>query len=148
MGAREVGGAGVGTRDLVGGRGKGAVGGQTGESIGLAIAELNRGGYGLAAETYLGKNVARLDAAEIAANRVGTSNDRKADAAVRFALTVAQQRGHVSDDAVRAVKSAGFSDAEIIEIVVHVALNTLTNYVNSVAQTEIDFPVVELRKAA
>lgn len=37
---------------------------------------------------------------------------------------------------------AGLSDADIIEIVLHVALNTLTNYVNSVAQTDIDFPVV------
>ncbi|HEX7955216.1 MAG TPA: carboxymuconolactone decarboxylase family protein, partial [Burkholderiales bacterium] len=84
----------------------------------------------------------------IAANRIGTSNDPKADAAVRFALIVAHQRGHVSDEAVRAVKGAGFSDGEVIEIVVHVALNTLTNYVNSVAQTQIDFPEVELRRAA
>lgn len=134
--------------NLSGALGKGALGGQTGERIALAIAEFNRCGYCLAAHTYLGKNVARLDAAEIAANRIGTSNDPKADAAVRFALIVAHQRGHVSDEAVRAVKGAGFSDGEVIEIVVHVALNTLTNYVNSVAQTQIDFPEVELRRAA
>jgi uncharacterized peroxidase-related enzyme len=134
--------------NLSGALGKGALGGQTGERIALAIAEFNRCGYCLAAHTYLGKNVARLDAAEIAANRIGTSNDQKAAAAVRFALIVAQQRGHVPDDAVRAVKGAGFSDGEVIEIVVHVALNTLTNYVNSVAQTDIDFPVVKMRKAA
>lgn len=35
-----------------------------------------------------------------------------------------------------------------IEIVQHVALNTWTNYVNEVAKTDIDFPVVALRKAA
>ena len=128
--------------------GKGTIGAKTGERIALAIAEFNRCGYCLAAHTYLGKNVAKLDDAEIAANRSGTSSDAKADAAVRFAVNVAQDRGHVSDAAVQAVKSAGHSDAEVMEIVLHVALNTLTNYVNTVAQTEIDFPVVEMRKAA
>jgi alkylhydroperoxidase family enzyme len=46
------------------------------------------------------------------------------------------------------VKAAGFDEGQIVEIVLHVALNTLTNYVNEVAKTTIDFPVVELRKAA
>lgn len=127
---------------------KGTIGAKTGERIALAVAEFNRCGYCLAAHTYLGKNVAKLDDAEIAANRNGTSSDPKADAAVRFAVNVAQERGHVSDAAVQTVKSAGFGDAEVMEIVLHVALNTLTNYVNEVAQTEIDFPAVELRRAA
>ena len=127
---------------------KGALGPKTGERIALAVAEINACGYCLAAHTYLGKHVAKLDDAEIAANRKGASNDPKADAAVRFAASVAAQRGHVSDAAVRALKNAGYSDAEAIEIVVHVALNTLTNYVNEVAQTAIDFPAVELRRAA
>ena len=56
-------------------------------------------------------------------------------------------RGHVSDADLKAVKNAGYSDAQIIEIVLHVALNTLTNYVNVVAKTEIDFPVVTAKAA-
>ena len=127
---------------------KGSIGAKTGERIALAIAEYNRCGYCLAAHTYLAKNLAKLDDAEIAANRNGTSSDTRAEAAVRFAVNVAQERGHVSDAAVPAVKAAGFSDAEVMEIVLHVALNTLTNYVNEVAQTEIDFPVVEMQLAA
>jgi uncharacterized peroxidase-related enzyme len=127
---------------------KGALGAKTGERIALAIAEINACGYCLAAHTYLGRNVAKLDDAEIATNRNGASNDPKADAAVRFAARVALERGHVSDTAVRAVKDAGYSDAEVMEIVAHVALNTLTNYVNEVAQTEIDFPAVDLKRAA
>jgi uncharacterized peroxidase-related enzyme len=126
----------------------GALGAKTGERIALAIAEINTCGYCLAAHTYLGRHVARLDDAEIAANRAGASNDPKADAAVRFAVSVALDRGHVSDAAVRAVKGAGYSNAEVMEIVAHVALNTLTNYVNEVAQTEIDFPAVDRRHAA
>lgn len=84
----------------------------------------------------------------MAANRKGASSDPKVDAAVRFAATIVRQRGHVSDADVAAARKAGFDDAQLVEIVAHVALNTLTNYVNEVALTEIDFPAVSPRKAA
>lgn len=128
--------------------GKGALPAQTRERIALAVAEINGCDYCLSAHTYLGKNLAKLDDSEIAANRSGASNDPKADAAVRFAAKVARERGHVGEDALRAVKLAGYSDAQVIEMVLHVALNTWTNYINEVAKTDIDFPVVTSRKAA
>jgi alkylhydroperoxidase family enzyme len=102
----------------------------------------------LAAHTYLAKNVAKLDDAEIAANLQGGSTDQKADAAVRFAANVTRERGHVSSEDLRVVKAAGYSDAQVIEIVMHVALNTWTNYINEVAQTDVDFPAVAAAKAA
>ena len=89
--------------------------------------------------------MAKLDDAEITANRSGASNDPKADAALRFAVKVVQARGHIAEADFAAVRLAGYSDAQIVEIVQHVALNTWTNYVNNVFQTEIDFPVVEAR---
>ena len=127
---------------------KGALDGATRERIALAVAEVNGCNYCLSAHTYLGRNLAKLDETEIAANRAGRSNNAKADAAVRFAVTVTQQRGKVSEADLRAVQAAGYSDAEIIEIVGHVALNTLTNYVNEVFKTDIDFDVVEAKRAA
>jgi len=133
---------------LSGALGKGALPAQTRERIALAIAEINGCDYCLSAHSYLGKNLARLDDAEIAANRSGASNDPKADAAVRFAASVARSRGHIGDADFSAVKLAGYTDAQIIEIVQHVALNTWTNIFNNVFQTEIDFPVVTARKAA
>jgi uncharacterized peroxidase-related enzyme len=126
---------------LSGALGKGTLGAKTGERIALAVAELNACNYCLSAHSYLAANLAKLDAAEIEANRRGSSDDAKAAAAVLFATKVVKARGHVVDADVAAVKAAGFSQGEIIEIVLHVALNTLTNYVNEVAQTEIDFPV-------
>jgi uncharacterized peroxidase-related enzyme len=122
--------------------GKGTIGAKTGERIALAVAELNGCSYCLSAHSYLASHSAKLDGSEIDANRHGTSNDPKAAAAVRFAASVVSSRGHVADSDVDAVKAAGFSNAEVIEIVLHVALNTLTNYVNEVAKTDIDFPVV------
>jgi len=66
--------------------------------------------------------------------------------AVRFATKLVQERGHVSEDNVRAVKAAGYDDAQVIEIVLHVALNTWTNFINVAGETEIDFPVVTVGK--
>jgi uncharacterized peroxidase-related enzyme len=127
--------------------GKGTLPVATHERIALAVADANACGYCLAAHTYLGRNVGKLDDAEIAANRKGTSSDPRAAAAVLFARKVVQHHGHVADEDVRAVRAAGYDDAQIIEIVQHVALNVWTNYVNSVAQTVIDFPAVDVRKA-
>jgi uncharacterized peroxidase-related enzyme len=119
----------------------------TRERIALAVAEINGCDYCFSAHSYLGKNLAKLSDAEIAANRDGGSTDPKADAAVRFAARLVHARGHVSDADIQAVKRAGYSDAQVIEIVLHVALNTLTNYVNEVAKAEIDFPAVSARAA-
>ena len=55
---------------------------KTREAIALATAEANGCDYCLSAHTYLGRHVAKLDDAEMIANRVGKSNDSKADAAV------------------------------------------------------------------
>jgi uncharacterized peroxidase-related enzyme len=133
---------------LSGALGKGALDAKTRERIALTVAEINGCTYCLSAHTYLGKNVAKLDDAEITANRSGASNDPKADGAVRFAAKLVRDRGHVSDSDIAAVKVAGYDDAQIVEIIAHVALNTLTNYINEAAKTVVDFPVVDIRKAA
>lgn len=124
---------------------KGRLPAPTRERIALAVAEINGCGYCLSAHTYLGKNLAKLDDAEMAANRGGGSNDPKAAAAVHFAAKVARNRGHIGAEDFDAVRLAGYDDAQIIEIVQHVALNVWTNYINEVARTEIDFqPVSQL----
>jgi len=121
----------------------GSLSAQTRERIALAVAQFNGCNYCLAAHQYLGTNLARLSAKEIEANRRGTSLDDTAAAAVKFAVKVAENRGHVSEDDLQKVRDAGYSNAEIVEIVGHVALNTLTNYLNEVLGTDIDFPVVD-----
>jgi uncharacterized peroxidase-related enzyme len=133
---------------LSGALAKGSLPAPTRERIALAVAEYNGCDYCLSAHSYLGLHLARLEPAEIAANRAGGSLDAKAGAAVGFAIEVLRHRGHVGDAAIAAVRAAGYDDAQIVEIVQHVALNTWTNYINSVAQTVIDFPVVHARQAA
>ena len=134
---------------LNGALGKGKLDAKTRERIALAVAEINGCGYCLAAHSLSGARTSpsstRPRSPPIAA---AARTIPKADAAVRFAAKVVRERGHVADADLEAVRAAGYGDAEIIEIVLHVALNTLTNYVNEVAGTEIDFPVVAARSAA
>lgn len=132
---------------LSGALGKGRLNAATRERLALAIANYNGCDYCNSAHTYIGKNLAKLDDAELAANRAGSSTDAKADAALRFALKIAAERGRVSAEDVQAAREAGFSDGELVEIVAHVALNTLTNYVNEAFATEVDFPLVKANRA-
>ena len=127
---------------LSGALNKGRLPAATRERLALAVAEVNGCNYCLSAHTYLGRHLARLDDAEMSANRNGASQDPKADAAVRFAAKLVRERGHVSEADVKAVKAAGYDDAQLIEIVLHAALNTWTNFINVVGDTDIDFPVV------
>jgi uncharacterized peroxidase-related enzyme len=121
---------------------------KTRERIALAIAQANNCDYCLSAHSYLGLNLAKIDDAEIALNRAGHSGDAKADAAIVFARKVLDARGRVSDADIAAVRLFGFTEAQVIEIVATVALNVLTNYINNVAETDIDFPVVLAAQAA
>lgn len=121
---------------------KGRLDARTRERLALTVAELNGCDYCLSAHTYLGKNLAKLDDAEPAANRAGTSSDAKAHAALVFASKVVRERGHVGEADVAAVKAAGYDDGQVVEILLHVALNTLTNYVNTTLGTVVDFPLV------
>jgi uncharacterized peroxidase-related enzyme len=112
------------------------------EQISVLTAEENGCGYCAAAHTALGK-MAGLDENAILAAREGNSSDAKTDAALKFARQLILQRGKVSDDDLQTVKTAGFSDGEIGEIVANVALNIFTNYFNETAKTVVDFPAIE-----
>jgi uncharacterized peroxidase-related enzyme len=112
------------------------------EQIALAVAEINGCGYCLSAHTLLGGKVG-LAADEILAARNSTAADSKSDAAIKLASAVTLQRGMIADSELQAARVAGLNDAEIIEVVQHVALNILKNYTNNVAQTVIDFPEVK-----
>ncbi|MBD9388596.1 peroxidase-related enzyme [Agrobacterium sp. AGB01] len=137
----------TGLTSLQGALGKGTLTAATRERIALAMAQANGCDYCLSAHTFTGAKFAKLDEAEIAANRNGTSNDPKAAAAVEFARALTTVRGSVGADEIGKVRAAGYSDAEIVEIIAHVALNTFTNYVNEALDTEIDFPRIDQKAA-
>ncbi len=112
------------------------------EQIALTVGESNGCQYCLAGHTALGKMVGLSDE-EIADSRRADAPDRKTEAVLQFARKVVSERGWVSDDDVATVRAAGTSDAEIAEVVAHVAVNIFSNYFNHVAGTEVDFPDVD-----
>jgi len=116
------------------------------EQIAITVAQANRCDYCLAAHHVLG-GLAGLTPDEMARNRDARSGELRREAGLQFAKAVVAERGQVSDAALSSVRAAGFGDAEIVEIVANVALNVLTNYINHVAQTIVDFPPVAAKAA-
>jgi uncharacterized peroxidase-related enzyme len=117
------------------------------EQIALTVAETNACGYCLAAHSALGAK-AGLTAAEISASRNARAADAKRDAGLKFARAVVVARGQATDAELAKARAAGLSDAEITEIVAHVALNVLTNCIYHVARATVDFPPVDIATSA
>jgi alkylhydroperoxidase family enzyme len=72
--------------------------------------------------------------------RSGSSVDPQRAAVARFAQRVVESRGQVSDADLAAVRSAGFTDSQILAIVTVAVQVTLTNFINNVNQTDVDIP--------
>lgn len=115
---------------------------KTRDSIGLAVSEVNGCNYCLSVHSFTAEHMAKLPVDEIVLARKGHAYDPKRDAAVQFARKVIETRGQVSDADLKAVRDAGYPEANIIEIVALVAMYTLTNFFNNVFDPEKDFPAV------
>jgi uncharacterized peroxidase-related enzyme len=127
--------------------GRGALNAKLREQIAITVAPVNGCQYCLSAHTVIGK-MAGVSEHNLAASRQARSSDAKTEAALKFALSVVEQRGRIADADFDAVRRAGYTDGEIAEIIAHVALNIFTNYFNNITQVEVDFPPVSLEAAA
>ena len=65
-----------------------------------------------------------------------------------FALQLVRKRAEMGDSDIEVARQAGLDDGLMVEIVANVALNVMTNYLNKLADTDVDFPLVELQNAA
>jgi uncharacterized peroxidase-related enzyme len=115
---------------------------KTRDSIGLAVSEVNGCDYCLTVHSFTAEHMAKLPADEIILARKGHASDPKRDAAVQFARKVTATRGKISDADLKAVRDAGYTDANVMEIVALVAMYSLTNFFNNVFDPEKDFPAV------
>ena len=120
---------------------------KTRERIALAIAQQNSCEYCVSAHTTFGIN-AGLSSDEITANRTGTSQDEKAALAVKLARSLAEHTGEITTAELIEAREAGYTDADIVEIITHVGLNIITNMIGKASRVEIDFPKVALQIGA
>jgi len=114
------------------------------EIVALAVGQENECRYCLSAHTASSKGVGLDDAGALKV-RNGGGDDPFERALASFAKAVVRQRGHVLDKELESARKVGIDDGLVMEIIAGVALNTFTNYVNEVAGTEIDFPLVEVK---
>ena len=120
---------------------------KTRDGIALAVTAVNGCAYCNAAHSYVASTMAKISEEEIALNREGRSSDPKRQAAIAFAKKVTETRGKVDEADFKAVKDAGYSDTQILEIVGLSAQFLMTNFINNVFDTDIDFPPAEAKKA-
>jgi uncharacterized peroxidase-related enzyme len=112
------------------------------EVIKLVISAAGGCDYCVAAHGYLAK-LAGVKPEVLKQIQEGqASGDARRDALVRFVRKLAQSSGTVSDQDFAAIKAAGYSDAQLVEISLAFATTVFTNVFNRINDTEIDFPAV------
>jgi len=117
----------------------GAVPAKIREQIALAVAQVNLCEYSLAEHAFVAAQLG-LTREQIHASRDAHASDWRTDAILRFVRDLVARRGQFP---LLELRESGCSDAEIIEVMAHVALNVFENYLNDVALTELDFPRLE-----
>ncbi len=111
------------------------------EEICLSVSECNHSAYCLSGHTAIGKSLGCTDD-EIMDARRGVSSDSKVEAALHFAREVVEKRGWVSDEDLVRIRTAGYGEPEIAEIIGCVALAMFGDYFAQISLAEVDFPPV------
>ena len=117
------------------------------EIVALVTAQENACQYCLSGHTQAAAAVG-LSATDIINARTGKGDNKLDNAIAGFAMKVIRYRGLVDDADLVVSREAGVDDSLMVEIVANVTLNTFTNYNNRLADTEIDYPVVQLELEA
>lgn len=118
---------------------EGTLAGKTHEAIALRVAEIHGCRYCTAAHTAKAKMLG-VTVEETIALRQGQADQPKLKAILHLAGSLVERRGQVADSEIKAARDGGVSDAEMIEALAIVVLNTFTNYVNALVKTDVDFP--------
>jgi uncharacterized peroxidase-related enzyme len=119
--------------------GRGKLNAKQREQIALAVGEANSCDYCLAAHSAIGGMVG-LKSPQIAAAREARADGAADTAILQLARGIVEHRGKVPTGDLDAFKAVGFSDGDVLEVLVNVVLNIYTNYANHIARTEVDFP--------
>ncbi len=120
---------------------KGSVHGGLGEQLAIAVSHENRCAYCLAAHSAAARHYG-VSAEDIAQARTGDASDPKTAAALTFSQELVAKRGLVSADGLDTLRSAGWAEGEITELVGHAISTTLSNYLHHLSGVPIDYPEV------
>ncbi len=105
----------------------------------LAVSVENGCEFCVGAHSYIARHMAKMGAQDIEALRTGSAlSDSRLDALARLARTIVQQRGWVDPGELDEFLAAGFSRAQVLDVVLGVAMKTLSNYANHILDTPLD----------
>lgn len=113
------------------------------ETIKLLISEQTGCDYCVAAHVMLGK-MTGLSLETLNQIRKGASTgDAKRDALIKFVLQLQKTSGTIGDADFTTIREAGYSDAQLVEVSLTIALTIFTNTFNRINDTDIDMPPVK-----
>ena len=105
----------------------------------LTASVVNECAYCTAAHSTIAKGMLKVPAAVVAAVRVGQPvADAKLNALVNLTRELVQSRGHVAAAAIQSFLDAGYRNDQIGEVLIGVALKTISNYTHHLSPVEID----------
>jgi len=113
------------------------------EVINLVVSQVNTCEYCLAAHTAVGKMLGFTETQIVEIRRGRASFDTRLDALARFVREVAEERGHVSAQVTDAFLGAGWTQANLVDVIMIVGDKTISNYLHSVTKIPVDFPAAE-----
>ena len=110
------------------------------EIIYLVVSQVNTCRYCLSAHTMVGKMLGFTDAQIIEIRQGIVSFDAKLDALAKFAQAVAVNRGHIGEAATKTFLDGGWTEANLVDVIIAIGDKTITNYLHSVTEIPVDFP--------
>jgi uncharacterized peroxidase-related enzyme len=111
------------------------------EVILLTISYENGCSYCMAAHSWVAQNVSKVPADAIEAIRTGKEiADPKLAALTRFTATMVRTCGNPAPQDAQRFLEAGFSEVNILEIILAIAVKILSNYSNHIFHTPVDAP--------
>jgi uncharacterized peroxidase-related enzyme len=113
------------------------------ETIKLLVSEQTGCDYCVAAHAMLGKMVGLSPETLKAIRAAQGTGDARRDALVRFVLNLQTTRGTISDSEFAAIRAAGYSETQLAEISLAIAMTIFTNTFNRINDTDVDFPAVK-----
>lgn len=112
------------------------------ETIKLVVSVVAGCDYCVAAHSLLGK-LTGLKPDVLRQIRAGEpTGDAKRDALVHFVRRLVRTSGTISEAEFQAIRAAGYTDAQLVDISLAIALTVFTNVFNRINDTDIDFPAV------
>lgn len=113
------------------------------ETVKLTVSAVAGCDYCVAAHSLVGKLAGLQPDALKQIRHGGLTGDTKRDALIGFVRSLVQGHGTVSDDAFAAIKAAGYTDVQLADIALAIAVITFTNVFNRINDTTVDFPAVD-----